>query len=159
MTIQRKGAVTKRLMLAAFITFISGSVLGEGKYVFGYESLEVRSAFNDMVDEGSALGMTTEFTLDKPLASYLRFGELRYSAASSKAISPYLLMSITQQLKHNSFETAADNLSDSISEITYGIGADFNVSDDTTINVEYVDYIDGGKMETSGFSFGSSWTF
>ena len=159
MLIKRKGAVTKSLMLAAFITFISGSVLGEGKYIFGYENIEVRSAFNDMVDEGPALGMTTEFTLDKPLAAYLRFGELRYGAASSKAISPYLLMSITQQLKHNSFETAADNLSDSISEITYGIGADFNVSDDTTINVEYVDYIDGGKMETSGFSFGSSWTF
>ena len=159
MLIKRKGAVTKSLMLAAFIMFTSKNVFGEGKYFFGYESLEVRSAYNDMVDEGSALGMTTEFTLDKPLAAYLRFGELRYGAASSKAISPYLLTGITQQLKHNSFETAADNLSDSISEITYGIGADFNMSDDTTINVEYVDYIDGDKMETSGFSFGASWTF
>ena len=137
----KKGAGKKGLLLVVFAAFISTGVFGEGKYFDGYKN------------EEPTLAMTTELKLDKPLGAYLRFG-----VVSDKGVFPYIVTGITRWTRSD-LEVASGHLSDSDSDVSYGIGADFDVADDAKINVEYMDYVDGAEMETSGFSFGASWTF
>lgn len=138
---KRKGAGKKGLLLVVFVFFASKGVFGEGKYFDGYKNAE------------PTLAMTTELKLDKPLGAYLRFG-----VVSDKGVFPYIVTGITRWTRSD-LEVASGHLSDSDSDVSYGIGADFDVAEDTKINVEYMDYVDGAEMETSGFSFGASWTF
>ena len=138
---KRKGAGKKRFMLVVLFMFASKGVFGEGKYFDVYKNAE------------PTLAMTTELKLDKPLGAYLRFG-----VVSDKGVFPYIVTGITRWTRSD-LEVASGHLSDSDSDVSYGIGADFDVADDAKINVEYMDYVDGAEMETSGFSFGASWTF
>ena len=166
---KRKGAGKKRLMMVALVVFastgfLSTGVMGEGKYFDGYSNTENQSGYYHSDDESDsglrevdnakpALAMTTELKLDKPLGAYLRFG-----VVSDKGVFPYFVTGVTRWTRSD-LEAASNNSSDSDGDISYGIGADFNVAEDAKINVEYIDYIDGAEMETSGFSFGASWTF
>ena len=182
---KKKGAGKKRLMMVAFVAFASKGVLAEGKYFDGYsntetetiqaiqaiETIEKQSGSYYSADElksthreiaytkqAPALAMTTEFTLDKPLGAYLRFG-----LVSDKGVFPYFTTGITRWAGSD-LEAALGHdhhvgASVSDSDVSYGIGADFNVAEDAKINVEYIDYIGGSELKTSGFSFGTSWTF
>ena len=126
------------------------------------------------------LAMTTALKFDEPQGAYLRF-----SVAPSKGVSPYVspyivtsvvtsvvtgratsivtdrATSVTgaSQWTRSDIEAAAGNESYSEGDVSYGIGAEFNLAEDAKINVEYRDYIRGSKNEESGFSFGASWTF
>lgn len=157
---KRKGAGKKRLMMAALVALASTGVFGERKLFDGYKNIEQQSAYyysglalSHVESEQPALAMTTALKLDKPLGAYLRFG-----VVADKGVFPYFVTGVTGW-RHSDHEAALSNLGDSESDVSYGIGADFDVAEDAKINVEYIDYIDGNKIETSGFSFGASWTF
>ena len=164
----KKGAGKRELLLVALAVFISTNVFGEGENVVGYEAAGAQVVFfnselsgTDLSDSEPRsverarppLAMTTALKLDDPLGAYLRFG-----LASKKGISPYLVTGVSRWTRSD-LDLAAGNANDSDGDISYGIGADFNLAEDAKINVEYLDYIDGSDEEASGFSFGASWTF
>ena len=157
---KRKGAGKKRLMMVALVALASTGVFGERKLFDGYKNIEQQSAYyhsglalSHVESEQPALAMTTALKLDKPLGAYLRFG-----VVADKGVFPYFVTGVTRWT-HSDHEAALSNLGDSENDVSYGIGADFDVAEDAKINVEYIDYINGTEMETSGFSFGASWTF
>ena len=45
------------------------------------------------------------------------------------------------------------------SDFSYGVGIDFNVTDNVAINAEYMNYLDGSLFELSGFSLGARFAF
>jgi hypothetical protein len=167
----KKGASKKGLLLVAFAAFISTGVFGEGKNIEGYEAVEARNGFFYSELSGSdtyasvpqsednakpPLAMTTALKLDESLVAHLRL-----SIASDKSVTPYFVTDFTgiTRWTRSDLEAAAGNTSDSNGDVSYGIGADFDLAEDAKINVEYRDYVNGSKVEVSGFSFGASWTF
>jgi len=180
---KKKGAGKKGFLLVVFAAFISTSVWGEGKNVDGYSEAVAQIGFlnaefsdaDPYYSEPQAienikppLAMTTALKFDEPQGAYLRL-----SVAPSKGVSPYVspyivtsvvtdrATSVTgaSQWTRSDIEAAAGNESYSEGDVSYGIGAEFNLAEDAKINVEYRDYIRGSKNEESGFSFGASWTF
>ena len=167
----KKGAGKKGLLLVAFAAFISTGVFGEGKNVDGYEEIKARKGFFNIEFSDSdshafesqsventkpPLAMTTALKIDDSLGAYLRL-----RIASGKSVTPYFVTGFTgiTRWTRSDLETAAGNISDSNGDISYGIGADFDLTDDAKINVEYLDYIEGSEADAPGFSFGASWTF
>lgn len=49
--------------------------------------------------------------------------------------------------------------SDSESDLSFGVGADFKVTDTLKINAEYLSYLDKDETELTGFSVGVSFSF
>ena len=167
----KKGAGKKGLLLVVFAAFISTGVFGEGKNVDGYEAIEARNGFfySKLSDSDTyasespseeitkpPVAMTTALKLDEVLGAHLRL-----SIASDKSVTPYFVTGFTgiTRWTRSDLETAAGNASDSNGDVSYGIGADFDLAEDAKINVEYRDYVNGSDVEVSGFSFGASWTF
>ena len=168
---KNKGVGQKGFVLVIFAVFISTGVFGEGKNVDGYNQAEARIGFfnaefsdsDSYASEAQSventkppLAMTTALKFDEPLGAYLRF-----SVVSENGVSPYFVTSVTgaTQWTRSDIEAAAGSESHSDGDVSYGIGAEFNLAEDAKINVEYRDYIRGSENEESGFSFGASWTF
>ena len=168
---KKKGAGQKGFLLVVFAGFISTGVFGEGKNVDGYNKAEARIGFyhaefsdsdsyaqepHSVENTKPPLAMTTALKFDEPLGAYLRL-----SVVSESGVSPYFVTSVAgaAQWTRSDIEAAAGNESHSDGDVSYGIGAEFNLAEDAKINVEYRDYVRGSETEESGFSFGASWTF
>ena len=168
---KNKGVGQKGFVLVIFAILISTGVFGEGENVDGYEAIEARNGFfySELSDSDThaseprsedntkpPVAMTTALKLDEALGAHLRL-----SIASDKSVTPYFVTGFTGVTRwtRSDLETAAGNTSDSNGDVSYGIGADFDLAEDAKINVEYRDYVNGSKVEVSGFSFGASWTF
>lgn len=68
----------------------------------------------------------------------------------SDVVYPYFALGYSQaEVDVEGFNT------DSESDVSYGLGADFSITDTLSINVEYTNYIDKNDVELDGFTVGA----
>lgn len=107
---------------------------------------EIRVGFglgNDTVSLGS---LDVDVELNNLFGVYVKGG-----VPISDALFPYVILGYTR----GEMEVSAlgGSLSSSESDVSFGIGADFAVSDSVTASVEYMNYLDQEFAEVGGFSF------
>lgn len=118
-------------------------------------SVEGRLGFGIGDDDVNFLGENVTLEIDHYYGIYGRIG------AQVEQFYPYVLLGYT------SGETTASVLGQSFSaddsDLSYGVGIDFNVSDTIAINAEYMNYLEGSEAgsdyELSGFSLGARFAF
>ena len=85
----------------------------------------------------------------------------------AQLLSEYFVNSVEQEFWSTKGELTASvsgpgvsaSASASESDVSYGAGANFALSDKIQMNAEYMQYIDKGGAEISGFSVGASYLF
>lgn len=70
---------------------------------------------------------------------------------------PYAILGYTKGKISVSGDGGSASFSDS--DLSFGVGADFKVSDLLKINAEYLSYVDSDDVELTGFSVGVSFSF
>lgn len=117
-----------------------------------YVAGEVRLGYGIGDDSISAFGFDVNVELDYMYGAYLRAG---FPAAES--FYPYAVLGYTQiELTASAGGFSA---SDSDSDVSFGLGADIGFSDNTLLNLEYMNYFDKDGAEISAFSIGITGKF
>ena len=80
-------------------------------------------------------------------------GYIRGSLPLNEGIAPYVIAGFTD------VDVDSDAGSDSEDDFSYGIGVDFALDNQLTLNVEYMQLIDGDDWEASAFSLGVATRF
>jgi len=130
--------------------FRIGSMFNEG---FGFEGRigiglsDDATRFNDP-DLGNA-----DFKID--IENFLGLYLLGRSGIGDAA-SVYLLLGFTASVVTASIDTAATtgSVSEDESDLSYGFGLDFNISDSYSLNIEYMSYLDKDDFTVDTISIG-----
>jgi opacity protein-like surface antigen len=83
----------------------------------------------------------------------------------AQLLSEYFVNSVEQEFWSTKGELTASvsgsgvSASASESDVSYGAGVNFALSDKIQMNAEYMQYIDKGRAEVSGFLVGASYFF
>lgn len=116
--------------------------------------------FNENISAEARLGLGVgddswggaKVELDNFYGAYLRGG-----IPTGEVFYPYAILGFTKGKM--SASGGGLSMSDSDSDLSYGVGADFSVSDSLKINAEYMSYIDKDDFEISGFTAGVAFSF
>jgi len=121
-----------------------------------YLAAEVRAGFGVADDSISANGASLELELDYLIGGYILAG-----IPNETPVYPYIALGMSQGELTASIEAPGISASDSESEsdVSYGVGANFKVNDELLINAEYMNYLDKDGAEISGVSLGASFLF
>lgn len=84
----------------------------------------------------------TEASLDRLFGIYAKF------VLPLDAFNPYAKLGMTSASIKTADETASDF------EMSYGVGAELNITSRFYIDLEYMSYLDTAKLELSGFTLG-----
>jgi opacity protein-like surface antigen len=109
---------------------------------------EIRVGVGVGDDSVDVLGTEVDVELDKMFGVYLRGG-----IPVSEVVCPYAIIGYT-----NGEVTASaagfGSASESESDVSFGVGVDFAVNKEITINAEYINYFDKDGAEIGGFALG-----
>ena len=111
-------------------------------------SIETRLGFGVGDDDVQYLGVDINTELDSIFGVYARAG-----APVSESFYPYVIAGFTRGEATTSTEGFI-SVSESQTDMSYGVGADIGSSDTFLVNVEYMNWYDKDGTEISGFSFG-----
>ncbi len=118
----------------------------EGRFGFGLSSDDVSEFdpffFGDVV--------TVDLEIDTLFGAYL-VGRADAGAASIYGIIGFTMIDYTIEA---SVGTLSGSDSDDESDLSYGFGVDFDVSDKVRLNIEYMQYIDKSEIDASAISVG-----
>jgi opacity protein-like surface antigen len=110
-------------------------------------SAEARIGFGLTDDTVLVLGNDVDVDLNNFFGAYLKGG-----AQVTEMFYPYAVIGYTRGEVEAS--VLGFSVSESESDLSFGLGADFTVSDAMTLNLEYMNYYDKDGVELSGFSVG-----
>lgn len=137
------------LGLDANVTTLYGRI---GKNWNDNFSGEARLGFGLTDDTVEILGEDVDLKLSNFMGAYVRGG-----AQVSEAFYPYAILGFTRiDAKVSGF---GESVSDSDTDVSFGLGADFNASPSVTLNLEYMNYYDKDGAELDAFSFGFTKAF
>ena len=172
----------KTLLALSFATLASSMSFGDeaaqaGFYIGGSYAFLDTEVFGEDLDLG-ALVFNGGYSFNEYIAVEGRIGtgvvdddffgidvELNYLAGvyakvgipTGTIVYPYVVLGLTQvELEISGFgqsETDDDN------DISYGIGANFEVSNNVGIYVEYMSWYDEDDIEITGFNLGANYKF
>ena len=109
---------------------------------------EIRLGFGVGDDSVDVLGFDADIELDNLFGAYFRGG-----IPVTGSFFPYAVIGYTRS-KLTAFISSFGSKSDSGTDLSFGLGADINVSKNIIINVEYMNYFDKDGTEIDGFSIG-----
>ena len=109
---------------------------------------EFRAGFGLEEDTVNVFGWDADVELDSFFGVYVRG-----SIPAGESFSPYVVLGYTRGEGTVSNPFLGSD-SESESDISFGFGADVNVGEITTLNIEYINYIDKDGAEINGFSIG-----
>jgi len=97
-------------------------------------------------------GFEVDMELKNFFGAYLRGG-----VPVGESFYPYAVIGYSK----GKFEISAfdESVSESESDFSFGVGADFSVAESVKINLEYMNYIDKDGGELSGFAIGIAKSF
>lgn len=98
-------------------------------------------------DTVSVFGYDADIELDNMFGAYVRGG-----LPVSESFYPYVILGYTRGEATISVGSYSESQSET--DISFGLGADVNVGQSVTLNVEYMSYFDKDGAEINGFSFG-----
>jgi outer membrane immunogenic protein len=103
-------------------------------------------------DTINVLGTDVDFELNHFLGAYVKGG-----AQVNEVFYPYAILGFTRgEVEASAF---GFSVSESETDVSFGLGADFTISESLTFNVEYMNYLDKDDAELSGFALGFSSAF
>ncbi|WP_347331734.1 porin family protein [Marinimicrobium locisalis] len=114
---------------------------------------ELRVGFGIGEDSADFGGGELDVELDSLYGAYVRGG-----IPVSENFFPYVVVGYTRVEATLSVSGFGD-FSESDTDASYGIGADLNVSQNITLNAEYMNYYDSDGAEISGFAIGIASSF
>lgn len=112
-----------------------------------YFSAEARIGFGLTDDRVSVFGNDVDVDLNNLFGAYLKGG-----AQVTEMFYPYAVIGYTRGEIEAS--VLGFSISESESDLSFGLGADVTVSEGMTFNLEYMNYYDKDGVELSGFSVG-----
>jgi opacity protein-like surface antigen len=123
-----------------------------GAQINQYLSGELRAGigFND--DTVKVSGTDVDIELDYLFGAYIRGG-----FPVTERIYPYAVIGVTRGKVTAS--VPGISTSESETDTSFGVGVDFTVIDQVTLNVEYMSWFDKDGTEIDGFSVGASTAF
>jgi len=127
-----------------------------GAQINPYFSAELRAGVGVADESRTANGATATLELDYLVGGYAVFG-----LANQTPIYPYLVVGYTKGALTFSVTRGrgSSSFSESESDLSYGAGANFALSDSVQMNAEYMQYLDKDGAEISGVSVGVSLLF
>jgi hypothetical protein len=93
-----------------------------------------------------------KYEIDNFYGAYVRGG-----IPVGEVFYPYAIVGYTKGKISSSGPFGSDSASES--DFSFGVGADFKVTDTLKINAEYLSYLDKDEAELTGFSVGVSFSF
>jgi opacity protein-like surface antigen len=118
-----------------------------------YVSGELRLGLGLGDDSVNVSGTTVDVELDTLFGGYIRGG---YPV--TEEFYPYVIAGITRAELTASVPGVV-SISDSGTDTSFGLGADLSVTDNASLNVEYMSWYDKDGTDVSGFSLGASFAF
>jgi outer membrane immunogenic protein len=109
---------------------------------------EMRLGFGVGDDTVDVSGVGVDVELDNMFGAYVRGG-----IPVTESFSPYAIAGFTRS-KLTASVSGFGSESESESDVSFGVGADVNVSQNIIINLEYMNYYDKDGAEIAGFSIG-----
>lgn len=109
---------------------------------------EIRAGLGVGDDTVDVFGTDVDVELDNMFGAYFRGG-----VQVGPAIFPYAIVGYTRG-KATASASGFGSRSETASDASFGLGADFNLTDNLLINVEYMNYFDKDNAEIDGFSVG-----
>lgn len=128
----------------ASLTFLGGNI---GKEFNDYLSAELRFSFGAGSDSVEALGQEVDVKLNRLYGIYLRGG-----VSASDSFYPYAVIGFSNAKVTAS--VSGFSASDTGSDSSFGVGAEYRIDEKQALNLEYMSYIDKDGIEISGFSIG-----
>jgi len=98
-------------------------------------------------DSINYLGTDIDIEIDHFIGAYLRSGVL-----TTGNLYPYLVVGVTQG--EVTAKALGANVSESETDLSFGIGIDYTIKNTVTVNAEYINYISKGLVDISGFTLG-----
>jgi outer membrane immunogenic protein len=97
-------------------------------------------------------GFDVDVELKNFFGAYLRGG-----VPVGESFYPYAVIGYSKgKIEMSAFD---ESISESESDVSFGVGADFSVAETVKVNLEYMNYIDKDGGELSGFSVGIAKSF
>lgn len=109
---------------------------------------EIRLGVGVGDDTVDVFGTNVDVELDNMYGVYVRGG-----APVSAVVYPYAVLGYTRG-KATASAAGFGSVSDSETDVSFGLGVDFTVSKEITINAEYMNYLDKDGAEISGLAIG-----
>ncbi|WP_404364513.1 porin family protein [Marinobacter sp.] len=137
--------------------FDLGALVGKaGAKLTPYFAAELRAGFGVADESVSANGFTGELELDYLVGGYAVGG-----IPNETPFYPYVVIGYTKgELTASvSGPGGSASISESESDLSYGVGADFFVTERFLVNAEYMKYLDKDDFEISGISVGGTIMF
>lgn len=140
-----------------------GAAVSFQSYDLGRQSAELTGLqgrlggfLNDyMAFEGRAeVGVIGDTVANRDVDLVYSFGPYVRAGLPLEKVFPYFVFGFTRA----EVELNSPSISDSETDSSYGVGADFEVLN-LTINIEYMQLVDKNNMDISGFNFGFTSTF
>ena len=113
---------------------------------------ELRVGFGIGDDTVDILGEDVDIELNNFFGAYIKGG-----AQVNEVFYPYAIVGFTRGEAEAS--VLGFSVTESETDVSFGLGADFNVSESLTLNLEYMNYFDKDSAELSGFSLGFTSAF
>lgn len=130
------------------ITALYGRV---GMDITEYFSAELRLGTGINEDSLNVSGTSVDVELKSFAGAYIRGG-----IPNTTRFFPYAILGYTYgKLEASAF---GESISDSESDVSFGVGSDFRVNETWSINLEYINYFDkdGGELEAIALGFTTS---
>lgn len=103
-------------------------------------------------DTVQLFGEDVDIQLNNFIGAYVKGG-----AQVNEVFYPYAILGLTRGEAEAS--VPGFSVTESETDVSFGLGADFNVSESLTLNLEYMNYYDKDSAELSGFSLGFTSVF
>lgn len=124
-----------------------------GGFLNEYLSVEARAGLGFDDDRVNVSGIPVDFELDNLLGGYLRAG---YPVTDQ--LYPYVVGGFTRVEATVSVEGFGSE-TDSGNDVSYGLGADFAVTEAVKLNAEYISFYSKDGADFDALSFGVSTSF
>jgi len=108
---------------------------------------EIRFGFGTNDESLTVDGVNIDLSIDKFMGVYLK-----YASATTGKASPYAILGYTDAKAEGS--ALGVTVSASESDISFGVGVDFGLSEETSLNIEYMNFLDTSTISADGISVG-----
>lgn len=108
---------------------------------------EIRLGFGIDGENVTIEGINADFDLDKFMGIYLK-----YSIESSGSILPYATLGYTHAKLKGSVNSVSSSSSES--DISLGLGVDVSLNQKTSLNIEYMNFMDTNTITADGIFVG-----
>ena len=127
-----------------------------GAQITPYVAAEFRAGFGVQDDELTAGVVSFKSELDYLVGAYMLLG-----LPNSSPVYPYAVVGASKAEFTFELSDGFSTLSGSDSEtgLSYGVGANIEISDEVLINGEYIQYFDEEDFELSGINVGATFRF